>query len=54
MTEFLQLTLLITFVVVVTGAVLATVIEVAVRGGHGPELLRRRPARTRRRGSPRG
>jgi hypothetical protein len=54
MTEFAGMALLITFVVVVTGGVLATVIEVTVRAGAHPHVLRRRRRHTRRRGSPRG
>ena len=54
MTEFVAMALLTTFVVVITGALLAGVIEVVVRGGDHPGLVRRRPRRTPRRASPRG
>ena len=53
MPEFVEMALLISFVIVVTGGLLATVIEMAVRGDD-PHVVRRRRGRTRRRGSPRG
>jgi hypothetical protein len=54
MSEFLEMALLITFVVVVTGLMLATVIEVAVRDHTIPGIPTRRRRGTRRRRSPRG